>query len=169
MEIRSSTPGDLDEIFRLYQIAIEYQIEKGAVPWSGLSKGLVAKEIEEGRQWKLVIDGSIACVWMITFSDPQIWEDRDKDPSLYIHRVATDIPFRGRKLVSQIVLWSKEYAQLNQKKFIRLDTAGENAGLVRYYQNCGFTFLGARHLKDSSGLPQHYAGVPICLFQMPVE
>ncbi len=35
-------------------------------------KELVETETKENRQFKLVINNTIACVWAITFSDPEI-------------------------------------------------------------------------------------------------
>ena len=48
---------------------------------------LIEKEISENRQWKLIIDDQIACIWATTDSDPQIWGDKNNDPSIYIHRI----------------------------------------------------------------------------------
>ena len=169
MNIQNSTIDDIEKIFHLYEIAINYQKEKGSVPWAGLTRSMVEKEINEKRQWKLIIDNSIACVWVTTFTDPQIWDEKNNDPSIYIHRIATDTHFRGRNLVSEIVVWSKNYAKINNKKFIRLDTAGENKKLTDYYQSCGFTFLGSSKLKNTDGLPQHYDSVPVCLFELALD
>ena len=169
MDIRNSKIEDIDEIFRLYENAIKFQKINGAVPWAGITRTMVENEINEKRQWKLMINNSIACVWVTTFTDPQIWEKRNNDPSIYIHRIATDIPFRGKKLVSEIVQWGKNYAKINNKKFIRLDTAGENKKLIDYYQSCGFSFLGSSKLVHIDGLPQHYANVPVCLFELALD
>ncbi len=168
MEIKNSTIADIDEIFRLYDIAINYQKLKGAVPWAGLTRSLVEKEISEKRQWKLIIDNSIACVWVTTFTDPLIWGERNNDPCVYIHRIATDTDFRGRNLVSEIVAWAKKHARSNNKIFIRIDTVGENPKLIEYYQSCGFTFLGLIKLKDTDGLPKHYDNATVCLFELRV-
>ncbi|MHB8929251.1 MAG: hypothetical protein ACYC5R_01500 [Melioribacteraceae bacterium] len=51
----------------------------------------------------MLINGGIACVWAMTFNDPQIWEERNKDPSVYLHRIATNPNFRGQNLVGEIV------------------------------------------------------------------
>jgi hypothetical protein len=49
------------------------------------------------------MNNEIACVFATTFSDPLIWEKRDTDPSVYIHRIATNPNFRGNNLVAAIV------------------------------------------------------------------
>jgi ribosomal protein S18 acetylase RimI-like enzyme len=127
---------------------------------------MVETEISEGRQWKMVENGKIACVWATTFDDPQIWEERNADPAIYIHRIATDPDFRGQNLVAGIVRWAKEYARQQGKQYIRLDTVGNKLKLIEHYQKCGFNFLGFLKLKDTKGLPAHYDNAEAALFEI---
>ncbi len=169
MKIHNSTSEDLTEIFHLYDLATEYQ--KTVFPentWPAFERSLVETEIQEARQFKIVIGGQIACVWAIAHSDPQIWEDRNKDPSIYIHRIATNPDFRGQHFVSKIVAWAMAYASLRQKKFIRMDTCGNNLKLIKYYISCGFVFLGIVQLKNTNELPSHYQDADVCLFEISV-
>ena len=166
MTITNSEVVDLSEILRLYKIAREFQKIKGAVIWPQFDNNLIESEIVESKQWKILIDNKIACIWATTFSDPEIWEEQNVDPAIYIHRIATNPIFRGKNLVQEIVKWSKKYAQENDKEFIRMDTVGENVGLINYYQKCGFDFLGLTKLKNTKNLPAHYHNATVSLFQM---
>ncbi|SNY94890.1 GNAT family N-acetyltransferase [Flagellimonas pacifica] len=167
MEIKNSTANDIDEIFRLYSLASEYQNSKeGVVVWPTFKRQLVETEIDENRQWKLVIDNQIACVWAIAFSDEQIWEERNADAAIYIHRIATNPDFRGNNFVAIIVGWAKEYAAKLNKDYVRLDTLGNNEKLIKYYVNAGFEFLGMFDLKNTDGLPGHYKEAPANLFEI---
>ncbi len=168
MEIKNSSSEDLNEIFRLYNFARSFQKIKGAVLWPEFSKEIIEAEISENRQWKIIIDNQIACIWATTFTDPQIWEERNNDPSIYIHRIATNPDFRGNTLVEKIIAWANVYAQANDKQFIRMDTVGNNKGLIDYYQKCGFDFLGLSKLKNTEGLPAHYHNAAVSLFQITV-
>lgn len=159
---------DIDEIFRLYQIARDYQTLRYKVVWPAFKKSLIEKEIETKHQWKLLIDGEIACIWATTFNDALIWEDRDKDPSVYIHRIAINPNFRGRNLVKKIVDWSMDYATKNKKQFVRLDTVGENKKLIHHYTKCGFTYLGLHQLKNVNTLPDHYKIDSVALFEIKI-
>jgi RimJ/RimL family protein N-acetyltransferase len=169
-QLLPSTPADIDEIFRLYRLASAYQAAtaKATVVWPDFERELVAQELAEGRQWKLVVGDTIACVWAFTFDDPQIWGARNADPAIYIHRIATNPDFRGQGFVAAIVQWAKAYAQQNQKKVVRLDTIGENHGLIAHYTACGFTYLGLTALTDTVGLPAHYHNATVSLFELPV-
>jgi len=169
MKVKNSIEEDITEIFRLYKIATDFQKTRFTGHWPEFERNLVETEIAESRQWKIVIDHKIACVWATTFNDPQIWEEKNNDPSIYIHRIATNPDFRGLNLVGQIVEWAKKYALDNNKKFIRMDTVGDNAGLISYYSKCGFDFLGLLKLQNTDGLPAHYKNATVSLFQIKLN
>jgi GNAT superfamily N-acetyltransferase len=169
MKIKNSIEEDITEIFRLYKMAKDFQKTKFTEHWPEFERSLVETEIAENRQWKIVIDKQIACVWATTFDDPQIWEDRNNDPAIYIHRIATNPDFRGQSLVTQIVEWAKKYAYHNKKKFIRMDTVGNNSGLISYYSKSGFDFLGLLKLQNTVGLPAHYKNATVSLFQIKIN
>ena len=169
MEIKNSTIQDIDEIFRLYKIATDFQKTRFTVHWPEFDRNLIETEISQERQWKIIIDKQVACVWATAFNDPQIWEERNEDPSIYIHRIATNPDFRGQNFVGQIVEWAKQYAFYNKKKFIRMDTVGNNPGLISHYSKCGFDFLGLLKLQNTEGLPAHYDNATVSLFQMTLN
>ncbi|WP_103068240.1 GNAT family N-acetyltransferase [Aquimarina sediminis] len=168
MKISKSTLEDVNDIFLLYDMAIAYQNKKNAVAWPKLQKELIEIEVEEGRQYKLTVNNEIACIWVYTFNDPEIWEDKSKDPAIYIHRIASNPKFRGQNLVTEVFKWTIAYAQEHNLKYIRLDTVGDNQGLINLYTRNGFDYLGTTMIKDPSNLPLHYHNNEVCLFEMNV-
>ncbi len=170
MEIQNSTSADIDEIFRLYAIASEYQREKKkVVVWPNFERTLVETEIAENRQFKMMINDEVACLWAITFEDEQIWEERNTDNAIYIHRIATNPKYRGNNFVAKIVTWAIEYAKRKGSDYVRLDTLGNNVRLIAHYTNAGFEFLGMFNLKNTDALPAHYQTAPACLFQIDLR
>ncbi|GAA4785850.1 GNAT family N-acetyltransferase [Olivibacter ginsenosidimutans] len=168
MQITNSTEKDIPEIFRLYSLATAFQkIKFPENQWPEFDKALINKEVVENRQFKLMIDNEIACIWAITYSDPEIWSDDDGASSIYIHRIATNPNFRGNNYVKIIVDWAKKFAR--DKKYIRLDTCGENQKLIQHYQNCGFEFLGIKKLEDATDLPAHYHHADVCYFEIKLN
>ena len=158
---------DSDTILSLYQSARDLQTQKGMVVWPVFKKDFIENEINEQRQWKLVIEDTIACNWAITFSDKEIWGEKDKDNAIYIHRITTNPIFRGNRYIDRIVNWAKEYAEQKGKQFVRLDTLGNNTRLIEHYTSVGFKFLGMFELTDTSNLPGHYQVEPnCCLFEI---
>jgi len=165
MEIKNSTINDYSTILELYRIATAYMKSKNQVAWPEFEKDMIINEIEELRQWKLLIDDQIACIWATAFNDELIWGNANTEPSIYLHRIATSPDFRGRKLVEKIVVWADKYCIDNNLKYIRMDTVGLNKGLIGHYERLGFDFLGTKELDHVSDLPAHYSEGPVCLFQ----
>ncbi|WP_200859619.1 GNAT family N-acetyltransferase [Sphingobacterium paucimobilis] len=169
IQIKNSTKQDIKEIFRLYEIATGFQKTRYTVHWPIFDRGLVENEIDENRQWKIEMDGKTACIFATTFDDPKIWEERNEDAAIYIHRIATNPDFRGQNLVAEIVKWAKVYAAEHKKEYIRMDTVGENTKLIAYYGKCGFDYLGPLTLKDTEGLPAHYNNATVSLFEISLK
>jgi ribosomal protein S18 acetylase RimI-like enzyme len=167
MQFTNSTLQDFDRIFEFYDAAIEHQKQVFDKHWKGFDTELVTQEINENRQWKIIVDGQIACIFAITFDDPSIWGERDQNDAIYIHRIVTHPGFRGRGFVTHITHWSQEYARSLDKKYVRMDTWGDNQKLIDYYQKCGFNFLGII-TPDPAGLPKHYNGITLSLFEIEI-
>ena len=169
MEIVNAGIDDLGTLMTFYDNAIAHQKAVSNLVWKGFDKPVVVKEIEEGRQWKIMIDGKVACVFMTAFNDPDIWDGRDKDAAIYIHRICTDPDFRGRGFVKLITDWAIDFAKNNNLGFVRLDTWQDNAKLHEIYLNAGFTYVGLKLIDASGNLPKHYWGVTLGLFEINVS
>ena len=167
--IEPSDAGDLHAILEMYGHASALQREKGMVTWPEISPSLIKQEIAEQRQWKMIIDDQIACIWVIAFDDPLIWAEKNKDPSIYLHRIATAPAFRGQGLVEYVVKAAVDIACSMRLDFIRLDTVGKNPALVEHYTHHGFRYLGAYELASTEGLPGHYNDGPVLLFERKVN
>jgi predicted GNAT family N-acyltransferase len=168
--ITNSNLNDIPEIFRLYKLATDFQkIKFPENQWPQFDKELITNEVIENRQFKIVIENKIACIWAITYSDAEIWEDRENNTSIYIHRIATNPEFRGKKFVQVIVDWSTNFARKQNKYGIRMDTCGKNDKLIKHYKNCGFNYLGLKKLKNTSELPSHYHNADVCFFEIKLE
>lgn len=166
--IVNSTMADMDTLFAFYRAGAVYMKDMGEVrPWQEFERTAVAKEIEEGRQWKVLDNGETVAVFLTTYNDPFVWQEKDQDPAVYIHRIATHPEHRGKGYVQGIVDWGREHARENGKKFLRLDTGARNTRLVNYYKRCGFNLLGEVY-PDSPALPAHYRGGIIALMEIAI-
>ncbi len=168
MEITNSTTEDMPTILKLYDAAIAYQQTKFHKQWQGFDELLIEKEIAENRQYKMIDDCTIVCIFAVTFSDALIWGNKDKEPSIYIHRIVNNPLYRGRGYVKNIIEWAVNFGRNNGKQFVRMDTWGDNEKLIKYYTNCGFTFLGLSHTISSDALPKHYQGIRLSLFEIAI-
>ncbi|MBB1285278.1 GNAT family N-acetyltransferase [Flavisolibacter sp. BT320] len=170
MRIETCTLHDVDAILELYEAARMLQQEKQMVVWPRFERAFLEKEIEEGRQWKLVQNDMIVCNWAIAFEDKEIWEERDQSNAIYIHRIATHPAYRGQRFIDALVDWAKAYAKWLDKRYVRLDTLGNNTKLIWHYTSAGFAFLGMVKLTETVNLPQHYQAEPnCCLFEIDLQ
>jgi ribosomal protein S18 acetylase RimI-like enzyme len=169
MQIINSNTKDIDTIFTFYDYAIAYQKTKFNKHWQGFDIALIETEIEENRQWKIMMDEVVVAIFAITFNDAIIWGERDKQSVIYIHRIVTHPNYRGNNFVNEIITWAKIYCKQNNKDFIRLDTWGDNQKLIDYYTKCGFTFLGLSPTINTVQLPKHYQGLQLSLFEIKVD
>jgi ribosomal protein S18 acetylase RimI-like enzyme len=169
MKIENSELKDLSKIFDLYELATDYMKSKNQVHWPTFPRDLIINEIEENRQWKLIIEEQIACIWATTLNDELIWGDKNNEPSLYIHRIATNPDFRGQNLVKKLINWANEFGKSKNLNFIRMDTVGLNKGLIGHYEKFGFQFLGTKKLENTIELPEHYSNGEVCYFQKEIK
>jgi len=167
-KIVNSIAKDLDTIFEFYDLAVAHQKKVFNKHWQGFNRDLVSQEIEENRQYKILVNEQVAAIFAITYSDPQIWEARNADSAIYIHRIVTHPDFRGYGFVKAIINWAKAYTKSNNINYIRMDTWADNEKLLAYYTGCGFNHVGSIKIAPNSGLPKHYEGISLNLFEIKV-
>lgn len=168
MEIVNSTSKDIHTIFEFYDQAIAYQKIKFNKHWQGFDVPLVEQEIKENRQYKIVEDGRVVCVFAVTFNDPAIWGEKDKDAAIYLHRIVTHPDYRGKNYVKNIAEWAVDFGRKNKLDFVRMDTWGDNEKLIQHYSNNGFNFLGVTEKINDATLPKHYDCISLSLFEIAV-
>ena len=167
MLITKCISPDVDEVLELYEFARRLQRERKMLVWPHFDKSFLQKEIADERQWKIVIAERLACNWAITYEDKEIWEGRDNNNGVYIHRIAAHPDFRGSRFIDDIVRWAKQHAKEKGRPFVRLDTVSNNTRLIEHYTSAGFEFLGMLTLTNTATLPLHYQQQPNrCLFEM---
>ena len=168
MEIILSQKEDIDVIFELYEAAIAFQKQVGTNSWKGFERAMIEQEIDEKRHFVIKDENQVTATFVLTYNDPIIWKEADKDSALYIHRIATNPDFRGRSYVQKIVNWVIEYARKTEKDYVRLDTTSGNERLNQYYIKCGFTYKGISHIEWTKELPEHYKDGSFALFEIKI-
>ena len=163
MQITNCLIEDIPVMQQLYDLAREFQKEKSNWHWLSFDTETLKQEIAAKRQWKIIEEGKIVCIFLIIYDDPHIWGERNNDPSVYIHRIVTHPDFRGKQLTKKIIDWAKAHGKSLGKKFIRIDTWGENKKLTDYYIQCGFTFLEIITPESTVNLPSHYTCISLSL------
>ena len=171
MTITHTTIEDLDTLEALFGLAIQYQQSKSGHFWRGMNRPLIEKEIREQLHWKIMEENQIACFFSIAFNDRLVWDERDADPSIYLHRIVTNPAFRGKGYVKQIVDWAEAFGRATHRQWVRLDTGLDNERLNAYYRQCGFLFCGIKQFDNDSdpSVPRHYLGSGLSLYERPIR
>lgn len=169
MLIANSSIEDLKIIFELFDSAIAYQKRKGYELWPQFSRELIETEIKEKRHWKIMDGDTIVCIFSVMYNDPVIWVEKDKNDAIYLHRITTNPAFKGKNMMGLIKEWATDHAKQNNKVYLRMDTWGNNEILRNYYINCGFNYIGQQHLQKVEGLPDHYGGSLLSLFENKIK
>jgi GNAT superfamily N-acetyltransferase len=166
-----SASDDIPEIRRLVYAAIDFQKLKFGMHWQGLNEEQLRGEIAGHLHWKIMEGDRIAAFFSIAFTDRLVWDERDADPAIYLHRIVTNPDFRGRGFVTAISDWAEAYGRQAGKAFIRLDTNRDNVRLNTYYQQCGYTYRGIKQFHDTTNplVPKHYFGSGLSLYEKQIE
>jgi len=144
---------DLPLIYRFFEAAIVYQKTKNYPVWKGYDKDTLKKDIEENRQFKIVIDEIIACVFSICYTDSHVWTHREKGDALYLHRIVVNPVAKGQQHMAKIVKWSSAFALENKLTYLRMDTWGDNPNILAYYQTFGFYVVDYFNTPDTTDVP----------------
>ena len=168
-EIINTEASDLEVIYWLFDQAIYYQKKNNYPFWPDYDKDVLKKDIYDRRQFKILLEGSIVCIFSICYSDIVVWRERDNKQSIYLHRVVTHPKFKGRKLFQKVLYWAIDYSRENRIKFIRMDTWADNPTLVSYYQSFNFNIVDFWTTPNSKELPIQQRGNEIVLLEYEVK
>lgn len=171
MDITPSTSQDIPEIRELFNEAIAYQKLKFGKHWQELNEVELIAEIGNRLHWKIMEGDRIAAFYSIAFTDALVWDERDADPAIYLHRIVTSPAFRGRGYVTAITGWAEAYGRKAGAAFVRLDTDLENTRLNAYYSECGYQLCGIKKFHDhgNPAIPKHYFGAGLSLYEKAIS
>ncbi len=123
---------DLENIFLLFNQAMKMQGKNAYKVWHSIDKIKLEEDIENKLQYKVVKDNKILCVFSIQNQDPFIWNERDQNDAIYLHRIVVNPDFKGQKSFGIVLEWAKQFAQKNKVKFVRMDTWADNLKLIEH-------------------------------------
>ncbi|HEX6223675.1 MAG TPA: GNAT family N-acetyltransferase, partial [Chryseolinea sp.] len=140
-KITNTEKADLSDIFNFFEESIAYQEKNGYPAWKHYDKDVIRKDMENKLQYKIIIDGMMAMVFSVRYSDRLIWRDLDNEDSVYLHRIVVNPIFKGRKLFKVVLKWAIDHAKIRGLTFIRMDTWADNPSIIGYYETFGFTSI----------------------------
>jgi GNAT superfamily N-acetyltransferase len=164
-EVKNTEKCDLDFVFELFEHSIIYQEKHGYPVWKNYDKNAIVRDIENGNQYKVIVDSKIAIVFSVCYTDKVIWRSFENGDSIYLHRIVVNPEFKGQKLFGAIVEWAIEHCKKCGLKNIRMDTWAANPTIVNYYKAFGFKFIENYITPDSPDLPIHNRNLELTLLE----
>jgi len=147
VRIRKGTADDIPAILGLLDGAVAWLVSQGRTgqwgtrPWSELPKGAetVRKYVTTGDPWIAEIDGAPAGTLTLTDA-PGDYIAAVDEPERYVHLLAADHRFAGRRVGSALLAHAAEETRRAGVALLRVDCyAGDDGKLVAYYERNGFT------------------------------
>ncbi|MCY9107907.1 GNAT family N-acetyltransferase [Bacillus atrophaeus] len=144
---------DAKEVEALLVRIAEWLREQGSSQWSGLLEGKdthnMLGSIADGHVFLFKEAEALAGVMMLLPQpsewDRELWGDQGHEESIYLHRLAVDRHFSGRKLGETILSWAETGVFYPGKSRIRLDCVSENGALNAFYRRMGYQLIERRH------------------------
>jgi ribosomal protein S18 acetylase RimI-like enzyme len=167
--ISNTTKDDMDIVFWLFAQAMILQGKNDYKVWNEIDKMVLEKDIEEKRQFKIVKDREIICIFSIQLSDPFIWREKDMNNAIYLHRIVVNPKYKGQKQFQKVLIWAMQFAKQNNLKFIRMDTWAENNKIIEYYKSFGFKLIENYKTTNAIELPIPNRNLNVALLEIQVK
>ncbi|MFO1368944.1 MAG: GNAT family N-acetyltransferase [Marinagarivorans sp.] len=140
--IRATCESDWELARKILLQAIEFLDQAGKSLWQKDQAEISALK----RNYKLEelyffgAKGEIYGMLFIQHKDLDFWSEIKEDNSLYIHKLAVLPKYKGFGYGYRAIDLVKELAELNNKKYIRLDCDCRQ-GLISFYEKYGFSLV----------------------------
>jgi ribosomal protein S18 acetylase RimI-like enzyme len=169
ISISNTSLQDFEQIKWLFDEAIKLQNKNGYKVWDSIDEMALQKEITNNLQFKVVQNDIILCIFSIQYSDPFIWQDKDQNDAIYLHRIVTNPNFKGQRLFENVLNWAFQFAKQNKRKHLRMDTWAENHQLIDYYKSFGFHFIGNYKTTETEELPIQNRNLNVALLELTID
>lgn len=88
-----------------------------------------------------MIDGEIACAFILQWTDSQYWPDAPAGEAAYLHKLCVRRNFAGQGMTETVVTAIRKECRSRGIRYIRLDTALDEKAVRRIYLNAGFKIV----------------------------
>ena len=167
-KIENTSEQDLEFIYWMFEEAIAFHKRNNYPVWKGYDKSALQKEVREKLEHKILIENKIALVFSAIYADEFIWREHEKGDAIYLHRIVVNPEFRGLKLFGKVLNWAIKDAKNKNRKYLRLDTWGDNPKMIAYYQSFGFRFVENYATGDNPELPIPHRNLFMALLEYKI-
>lgn len=142
--IRLALPEEASTVLNLWQESARWLNSKEIYQWRPEYFKLeqVIEFMNDGSDVYLAErNHEVVGTYILTWSDPLIWEELDNTNSGYIHRFAVNRDFKGQNIGLLLLQSAEENIRQKGKTLIRLDCMADNPRLNQYYKDYGFQYI----------------------------
>jgi len=139
---RAAAAADVPQVFELVLERIRWMDEQGIRQWNvtGYAEAYPLPYYEqlqrEGLLYVLCDGNEVLCAAALREHDD--WWDDDA-PAIYVHNYVSRIGSGSGRI---LLRHAEEYARMQGKTWLRLDSAEDNPALTHYYESLGFVPVG---------------------------
>lgn len=163
--VRHTAAEDLANIYQLFEDSILYQEKNGYPVWRNYDRNAIVKDINDGNQYKILIDDELALVFSVAYRDRIIWREHDKGDAIYLHRIVINPKFKGQRLFGAVLDWARRHIVEKKLRFVRMDTWAANPTIIDYYKTFGFQIIEHYTTPDTAELPVHNRNLALTLLE----
>ena len=170
MKIKKSKDSYIEDFYTLWQEAIVYHKQNNYPIFPIFPREQILLEIDEGLHYS-VYSKNDECIgfFSLALEDFVIWEEQERNDAIYIHRMCSNRKFKEVNLSKMVLVWGYEYVIQNQRRYVRMDTWGDNKKLVAHYISSGFKVKQYKQLGKTPELASHYDNILLIMFENDVE
>ena len=159
MQIRKTTPQDLDRLTEIFEEARGTIARLGINQWQDgyPSRDVIAEDVALGRSYAVLWEGDL-CGTFVLIDDGEPTYDRiegghwrtgdDSRDYIAIHRVAIAVKNRGSGISGQLLAYAARHARKLGRASLRIDTHEGNVVMRRMLEKNGFTYCGVIYLSN---------------------
>ena len=163
MEIRVTTPADLDAVMAIIEEARGTIAALGIDQWQNgtPNRAMLTRDMAEGLGRVVTLDGEIVGTFALLYGGEPTYDaiydgrwltpDRTPDGSvayIAVHRVAVSVAKRGSGISTAMIGYAEDYARILGKTSLRIDTHKGNTVMRRMLEKHGFVHCGTIYLQN---------------------
>ncbi|GFN31710.1 GNAT family N-acetyltransferase [Paenibacillus xylaniclasticus] len=149
--VSQAEESDTAAVMTLLVQTAEWLSSKGSAQWGALLSGEdqhnTAQSIKNGDVYLFrerdTLAGTVTILRHPSEWDIRLWDAEGHEGAVYLHRLAVNRMYAGRQLGRHMLQWAHTGIQFEGCDRIRLDCIESNAVLNRFYQECGYKYVGA--------------------------
>ncbi|MGH9689097.1 MAG: GNAT family N-acetyltransferase [Candidatus Acidiferrales bacterium] len=143
--VRIASLSDVEGVVAVLREAAQWLADGGIPLWTpqSFTPESLRTHIERAEVVIAECLKEIVAVALRLWEDPVIWPDRKPGEAGYIHKLSVKRSYARQGLSERLVAWIAQDAQLNHRRYLRLDCAPRPA-LVSLYGRLGFRRVDER-------------------------